>query len=97
MFSECSNNVDLLLKVFIIEPLEYLYIIEHLLETCKVGKSAGDQLALTARKLSLKSFYSIPNSFKKHDLVRGQPLNIQGGGLGRSGDEKLFISRQKDA
>ena len=29
-------------------------------------------------------------------MVRGRPLDIQGG-LGRSGDEKLFISRQSDA
>ena len=30
-------------------------------------------------------------------VIRGQPLDIQGKGLGRSGDEKLFISRQCDA
>ena len=29
--------------------------------------------------------------------LRGRPLDIQEGGLGRSGDEKLFISRQSDA
>ena len=29
--------------------------------------------------------------------LRGRPLDIQGVGLGRSGDEKLFISRQSDA